>query len=116
MDSSITLKHLRCCGMIGRFFGRELNYPGLTNFKAFLIGITSLRLCAHLIQNGGCCWIPSSLLNGLWCFSLVSVTMEGVGILYRCFQLYASYFTICPFDPYGPYNPYVHSPPLPSDS
>ena len=104
MDGSIILKHLRCCRLIGQFFGRELASPGLTNFKTFLIGTACLRLTAHFIQSGGCCWIPSPLMNGLWCFSFVTVAMEGLGMVVRCFQLYCAYFSLCPYDPGNPFD------------
>lgn len=108
MDTSLTLKHLRCCRVIAQFFGRELTSPRLTTIKAFLIGTSTATLSVFAMQNGwigNCCWIPGTLLSGVYGFSLVTVGIEAVAILARCIQIYAVYFSLFPPELFNPHQP-----------
>ena len=109
MDSSITLKHLRCLRKTQQYYWQEVCNPGFTNAKAFILGVNGVRWSAYLLQGERSC-LTYLVLNGLWWFSLGTVILEGWGLFVRLVRMYEIYYPL-PLSIDNGLSPVPRSPP-----
>lgn len=91
MDPSLTGTQFRCLWNIIKFWGREVFCPRFTNMHGFLLAFSGYHLTSYLSGSYTCC-IPSYLINFGYVFSIVTMCLEGVGLVSRIIWHYDLFF------------------------
>ena len=85
MDKSLTIFHLQYLWKCGKYFCQELLSRNMCNSKAFVIAIASSAGLSYIQANASFC--PLLFQSG-YVFSITSSIFEGIGLLFRCVDIY----------------------------